>query len=143
MATLRSITSPSTSPHDIAYAEHFAYLYYSECSHEKHYLREFRVTPPRADAKERRLRRRELQFSQGVSLASSQGGGPLSSLTKSELAELYFPGAPRSSALRLLHKYITSAHGLLPALEEVGYQRASRRLTRRQVMLIFEYLGEP
>ena len=66
-----------------------------------------------------------------------------SSLTKSELAQLYFPGAPRSSALRLLHKYITSAHGLLPALERVGYQRASRRLTRRQVQLIFEYLGEP
>ena len=60
-----------------------------------------------------------------------------------ELAQLYFPGAPRSSALRLLHKYITSAHGLLPALEKVGYQRASRRLTRRQVQLIFEYLGEP
>ena len=65
------------------------------------------------------------------------------SLTKSELAQLYFPGAPRSSALRLLHKYITSAHGLLPELERVGYQRASRRLTRRQVQLIFEYLGEP
>ncbi len=70
-------------------------------------------------------------------------GGSPSSLTKSELAQLYFPGAPRSSALRLLHKYITSAHGLLPALERVGYQRTSRRLTRRQVMIIFEYLGEP
>ena len=67
----------------------------------------------------------------------------IQSFTKSELAQLYFPGAPRSSALRLLHKYITSAHGLLPALERVGYQRASRRLTRRQVMIIFEYLGEP
>ena len=72
-----------------------------------------------------------------------QGERPLHSLTKSELAELYFPGAPRSSALRLLHKYITNAHGLLPALEQVGYTRASRRLTRRQVQLIFEYLGEP
>ena len=67
----------------------------------------------------------------------------IQSLTKSELAQLYFPGAPRSSALRLLHKYITNAHGLLPALEQVGYTRASRRLTRRQVQLIFEYLGEP
>lgn len=72
---------------------------------------------------------------------ATYGGGR--SLTKSELAQLYFPGAPRSSALRLLHKYITSAHGLLPALERVGYQRASRRLTRRQVQIIFEYLGEP
>lgn len=76
-------------------------------------------------------------------LGEGGGRGHLSSLTKSELAQLYFPGAPRSSALRLLHKYITSAHGLLPALEKVGYQRASRRLTRRQVMIIFEYLGEP
>ena len=74
---------------------------------------------------------------------ATYGERPLHSLTKSELAQLYFPGAPRSSALRLLHKYITSAHGLLPALERVGYQRASRRLTRRQVQLIFEYLGEP
>ena len=80
----------------------------------------------------------------GVDLKVGRAGErPLHSLTKSELAELYFPGAPRSSALRLLHKYITSAHGLLPALEKVGYQRASRRLTRRQVQLIFEYLGEP
>ena len=79
----------------------------------------------------------------GGGLEGVSWGGSPSSLTKSELAQLYFPGAPRSSALRLLHKYITSAHGLLPALEQVGYQRTSRRLTRRQVMLIFEYLGEP
>ena len=77
------------------------------------------------------------------SIEGGVGGGSPSSLTKSELAQLYVPGAPRSSALRLLHKYITTAHGLLPALEQVGYQRTSRRLTRRQVQLIFEYLGEP
>ena len=67
----------------------------------------------------------------------------LRSYTKSELATLYFPGAPRSSALRLLHKYMVNAHGLLTALEKVGYTRSSRRLTRRQVMLIYEYLGRP
>ena len=101
------------------------------------------ITPPWADAKysvgcddERFISPKE------CCKATYRGGSP-SSLTKSELAQLYFPGAPRSSALRLLHKYITSAHGLLPALERVGYQRASRRLTRRQVMIIFEYLGEP
>ena len=33
------------------------------------------VTLPRADAKERRLRRQELQFTRGASFASSQGGG--------------------------------------------------------------------
>ena len=65
------------------------------------------------------------------------------SYTKSELAALYFPGAPRSSALRLLHKYMVKAHGLIFALEKVGYTRSSRRLTRRQVQIIFEHLGEP
>ena len=63
--------------------------------------------------------------------------------TKSELATMYFPIGSTSNALRRLNRYITTAHGLLPALEQVGYQRTSRRLTRRQVMLIFEYLGEP
>ena len=63
--------------------------------------------------------------------------------TKSELATMYFPIGSTSNALRRLNRYINNAHGLLPALEKVGYQRASRRLTRRQVMIIFEYLGEP
>ena len=75
------------------------------------------------------------------------GGGrgerPLSSLTKSELAQLYFPGAPRSSALRRLNRYIHHAHGLLPALLATGYRVNDRHFTRRQVQLIFEYLGEP
>ena len=59
-----------------------------------HYIR---VTPPWADAKERRLRRRELQFSQGVSLASSQGGGfslihPLLEDVADEVVELLYGG---------------------------------------------------
>ena len=100
-----------------------------------------RITPLRADAKYSVGCDDERFISPKECCEATYGGGR--SLTKSELAQLYFPGAPRSSALRLLHKYITSAHGLLPALERVGYQRASRRLTRRQVQLIFEYLGEP
>ena len=98
--------------------------------------------PHRADARRASVAATEALASQSRLACEIRDGSP-SSLTKSELAQLYFPGAPRSSALRLLHKYITSAHGLLPALERVGYQRASRRLTRRQVQLIFEYLGEP
>lgn len=110
------------------------------------------ITPPWADAKysvgsrtSRALRidDDERFISPKECCKATYGERPPSSLTKSELAQLYFPGAPRSSALRLLHKYITSAHGLLSELERVGYQRASRRLTRRQVQLIFEYLGEP
>ena len=65
------------------------------------------------------------------------------SYTKSELAQLYFPGVPRSSALRRLNRYINNAHGLLPALLATGYRVNDRHFTRRQVQLIFEYLGEP
>ena len=88
-------------------------------------------------------------WDRGVGLLVRAAGGRHTSVgdyrcpRAAPLAQLYFPGAPRSSALRLLHKYITTAHGLLPALEQVGYTRASRRLTRRQVQLIFEFLGEP
>ena len=59
------------------------------------------------------------------------------------LAMLYYPDKAYKTALRLLRREFELTSGLLPALEKVGYQRTSRRLTRRQVMIIFEYLGEP
>ena len=62
---------------------------------------------------------------------------------KGELAQLYSPTATRKSALRLFNKYLHRAHGLLEALDEVGYIPAARHLTRRQVEVIVEYLGEP
>ena len=34
-------------------------------------------------------------------------------------------------------------HGLLPALLATGYRVNDRHFTRRQVQLIFDYLGEP
>lgn len=63
--------------------------------------------------------------------------------TKSELATLYFPIGSTSNALRRLNRYIHHAHGLLPALLATGYRVNDRHFTRRQVQLIFEYLGEP
>ena len=62
---------------------------------------------------------------------------------KAELAQLYSPGASRASALRLLNKYLHATDGLLDALQRTGYTRGSRHVTRYQVRLIFEYLGEP
>lgn len=62
---------------------------------------------------------------------------------KHELAQLYDPGASRPTALRMLHRYITAAHGLLPALLQAGYRPTHRRFTRQQVALIFAHLGEP
>ena len=63
--------------------------------------------------------------------------------TKSELATMYFPIGSTSNALRRLNRYINNAHGLLPALLATGYRVNDRHFTRRQVQLIFEYLGEP
>ena len=72
------------------------------------------------------------------------GGSPIvQSYTKSELATMYFPIGSTSNALRRLNRYINNAHGLLPALLATGYRVNDRHFTRRQVQLIFEYLGEP
>jgi hypothetical protein len=56
---------------------------------------------------------------------------------------MYFPIGSTSNALRRLNRYINHAHGLLPALLATGYRVNDRHFTRRQVQLIFEYLGEP
>ena len=77
------------------------------------------------------------------SIEGGVGGGSPTSLTKSELATMYFPIGSTSNALRRLNRYINHAHGLLPALLATGYRVNDRHFTRRQVQLIFEYLGEP
>ena len=77
-------------------------------------------------------------------LREGQGGGPLiRPYTKSQLATMYFPIGSTSNALRRLNRYIHHAHGLMPALLATGYRVNDRHFTRRQVQLIFEYLGEP
>ena len=67
----------------------------------------------------------------------------ITSLTKRQLATMYFPIGSTSNALRRLNRYINNAHGLMPALLATGYRVNDRHFTRRQVQLIFEYLGEP
>ena len=74
---------------------------------------------------------------------ATYGERPLHSLTKSELATMYFPIGSTSNALRRLNRYIHHAHGLMPALLATGYRVNDRHFNRRQVQLIFEYLGEP
>ena len=64
-------------------------------------------------------------------------------LNKGLLAMMYAPNVSRKSALRLLNAYIHRARGLLDALEEVGYSRAARNFTRKQLELVLQYLGEP
>ena len=65
------------------------------------------------------------------------------SYTKGELATMYFPIGSTSNALRRLNRYIHNANGLMDELLATGYRTKDRHFTRRQVRLIFEYLGEP
>lgn len=64
-------------------------------------------------------------------------------LGKQELACMYFPNATPTNAVRMLNRYLYRAHGLMPELEQLGFRIKDRQFTRRQVQLIFEYLGEP
>lgn len=64
-------------------------------------------------------------------------------LGKQELACMYFPNATPANAVRMLNRYLYRAHGLMSELEQVGFRIKDRHFTRRQVQLIYEYLGEP
>ena len=60
-----------------------------------------------------------------------------------ELAQLYCPDRDYYSALRLFHKDLKETRGLLGALRKVGYKDENRLLTRGQVQVIVQHLGEP
>ena len=63
--------------------------------------------------------------------------------TKQELAMLYFPTSSPHVATNHLARWIRRCHPLQKALSLAGYRPKSRRLTLRQLRLIYEYLGEP
>ena len=101
------------------------------------------ITPPWADAKYSVGCDDERFISPKECCEATYGGGLIRPYTKSELATMYFPIGSTSNALRRLNRYIHHAHGLMPALLATGYRVNDRHFTRRQVQLIFEYLGEP
>ena len=66
------------------------------------------------------------------------------SWSKGTLAMMYFPDARSvKSATNRLARWMKLCVGLLPALQETGYTPKQKRLTPRQVEIIFYYLGEP
>ena len=65
------------------------------------------------------------------------------SMTKSELAELYFPETFLPSGRKRLMRWIKHCPMLFKELEALGYAPFQKRFTSRQVKLIFYYLGEP
>ena len=59
------------------------------------------------------------------------------------LAMLYYPHLSYKRAVHLFRDELRLTRGLLDALKAVGYRENQRVLTKRQVLVIEEYLGEP
>jgi len=62
---------------------------------------------------------------------------------KQDLAMAYFDGCSKKTASRLLAREINLTPGLLDALKATGYRPAQKRLSPRQLQILFSYLGEP
>lgn len=65
------------------------------------------------------------------------------SLSKSRLAELYFPESSQAVATNRLMRWVHGCRPLMAELEAAGYSRSQKWLTVRQVALIVAHLGEP
>lgn len=64
-------------------------------------------------------------------------------LTKRELAIMYSPDVPPSSALKNLNRWIDYHPTLAQELSRMGMEKKRRYLTPAQVDLILRTLGEP
>ena len=62
---------------------------------------------------------------------------------KADLAVAYFPTVSLRTAQRLFRRELQHNRGLWQALHDADYRPTQKRLTPRQVQLIFQYLGEP
>lgn len=66
------------------------------------------------------------------------------SVSKTELAILYYPGVNKESALKSLMNLIKRSEVLLCELiSETGYDKNCHRLTPRQVEITIKHLGQP
>ena len=61
----------------------------------------------------------------------------------SDLAQKYYPDRDYDSALRLFRKELHATSGLWEALQKEGFKEYTKVLTRSQVRVIVQYLGEP
>ena len=62
---------------------------------------------------------------------------------KSELAMLYFPNSDPSAALKRLNRWIDNISELKLCLAECHTKKKAKYWSRKQVILITYYLGEP
>ena len=59
------------------------------------------------------------------------------------LAQLYYPDREVRTALRLFRKEMHNTRGMWEAMAATGYKDYTKVLTRNQVKVIVEFLGEP
>ena len=64
-------------------------------------------------------------------------------ITKQELALLYFPNSAPRTAVNHLRQWIIRCTPLREALEQAHSRPADKYFTTRQMSLIFQFLGEP
>jgi hypothetical protein len=64
-------------------------------------------------------------------------------MSKTELAALYFPHISPANALRSFMRLINNHPGLMEELEKANYRKNSHVLTPRQVNIIIQNLGDP
>ena len=60
-----------------------------------------------------------------------------------QLASLYFPANSVSSARRKLSDWIRQNNGLCTALQGLGWNTGTRKLTPKMMLLIMQHIGEP
>lgn len=64
-------------------------------------------------------------------------------LFKYDLAREYFPDVSPATARRLFSRELRHNASLWDDLLQAGYRPAQKRLTPRQVSIVFHYIGEP
>lgn len=62
---------------------------------------------------------------------------------KFELAREYFPSQSRHVAVNHLMRLINHCQPLIEALKREGYSHHNKTFSLRQILLIYEFLGEP
>ena len=63
--------------------------------------------------------------------------------SKQDLDMAYFPDCSKKTASRLFAREINLTPGLLDALRPTGYRPAQKRLSPRQLQILFSHLGQP
>lgn len=63
--------------------------------------------------------------------------------TKKELAMLYFPTLTPKAAINKLTRWINRNDDLRQQLDDVGYKPKNKYFTVRQLLIIYDFFGEP